>query len=139
MNEGLDPVKVQGLAEADHRPEMEDLFFLGFRHEARDQGHRDRTEMTYPLKSFFPVHDRHGRIKKDQVVVIVLDLPETVLAAQRAVDLMAFLLEGLTELLTDQFLVIDDQKLNDRSPRLRSGTGRYSKPGNLKFSRSVSR
>ena len=95
--------------------------------------------MTDSFQNFFPVHEGHRRIKKNKVVIISLDLLEPVLAVQCAVDLVAFLLEGLAEFLTDHFFVVDDQQLDDKNPLLLIKKGRYSKSGNLKFSLSVSR
>ena len=109
MNEGFHAVKVQGLLKAHHRPKMEDLFFLGLRKKTRDQRDRHRAEMPDAFQDFLPIHNGHRRIKKNKVVMIGLDLAETFLAVQRAIDLMAFLLEGLPELFTDHFLVVDDQ------------------------------
>jgi len=113
MNEGFNPVKVQGLAQADHRTKMQDFFFLVLRQETRDQGHRHPTEMTDPLQDFFSIHERHRRVKEDKVVTLSLDLPESFLAVQGTIHFITFLLEGLTKLLTDHFFIIDDQQLND--------------------------
>jgi hypothetical protein len=71
--------------------------------------------MADPLQDLFPIHERHRGIKKDKVVVILLDLLEPVFAVQSAIDLVAFLLEGLAKLLTDHFFVVDDQQLDDRN------------------------
>jgi hypothetical protein len=113
MDQRFDTVKIQGLSQAGHGPKMKDLFFLGLWHETCDQGHRHTAEMTDPFQDFFPVHERHPGIKEDEIVMMVPDLLKPLFSVQGAIDFIAFLLEGFTELLTDHFFVIDDQEFND--------------------------
>ncbi len=65
--------------------------------------------MTDPFQDFFPVHERHRGIKKDKIIIMSLDLLEPFFTVQGEIHLVAFLLEGLAEFLTDHFFIIDDQ------------------------------
>ena len=113
MNEGLHPIKVQRLAQADHGPKTQHLFFFGLRQKTRDQGYRDLAKMTDPLQDFFSIHERHRGIEKDEIVMARLDLLKAVLTVHRAINLIAFMLQGFAELLADHFFVINDQKFYD--------------------------
>jgi len=117
MNKGFYVVKVQGLAQTGQGPKMQDLFFLGLGHKTRDQGHRHPAKVTDPLQDFFPVHERHRGIKEDEIVMMGLDLLEPLFSVQGAIHLIAFVLEGLAELLADHFFVVDDQKFDDGFPQ----------------------
>ena len=59
MNEGFNPVKVQGLAQANHRPKAKNFFFLGFGEKTCDQRHRNPAEVTDPFQDLLPIHDGH--------------------------------------------------------------------------------
>lgn len=113
MDQRFDAVKVQGLAQTGRSPEMKDLFFLGVRDKTRNQSHRDLAEMPDPLQDFLPIHEGHRGIKKNEIIIVILDLPEPFLAVQGAIHLVAFMLKGLAELLTDHFFVVDDQQFSD--------------------------
>ena len=150
MNEGLHAVKVQGFPEAHHRPQMEDLFFLTLRKKTRDQSDRNPTEMADTFQDFLTIHHRHRGIKKDKIVMVLLDLPEPLFTAERAIDLVPLLFKGLAEFFADHLFVVDDQQFDDSGPLPKAGrrisnrerhpqSKDHSKPGNLKFSRSVSK
>ena len=109
MDQRFDTIKIQGLAQTGHGPQMEDLFFFGLRHKTRDQSHRHPAKMANPLQDLFPVHERHRGIKKDKMVMMALDLLEPFLAVQGAIHFIALMLEGLAKLLADHFFVVDDQ------------------------------
>ena len=108
MNEGFNLVKIQGLAQTLHGPHSHDLSLFCGSQKTGDERYRDFAELAEILKDFIAFHSGHALVQKNKVVTILPDLSEPVFALRRDIDLIALLLQGLLELLTDRFFVIDD-------------------------------
>lgn len=69
--------------------------------------------MADSFQHFFPIHEGHGKIQENEIVLVLLNLLDSFFPVEGTIHLMPLLFKGFAEFLANHFFVIDDQEFDD--------------------------